>query len=199
MHRAAGYGNGFTLIEVLVAISLMAVLSLMCWRGLDSVIRGRDRILATGDQMQSLSTSMAQMDEDLRRSQPMRGILLRDPVSTTRTEQGIVLTLDRPVPGVATGMIQHVEWRVQGGRLERGYAAPENPVAPVSARTMAWQTLLEPVDGWSIRLLRKNLRKQWMDALTEVNAAANMGDIAGIEISMVSGAQTITRIFVVED
>ena len=46
-----GGARGFTLIEILIAISLMAVLTLMCWRGLESVIRGRDRILNTGDAM----------------------------------------------------------------------------------------------------------------------------------------------------
>jgi general secretion pathway protein J len=194
-----GNETGFTLIEILIAISLMAVLTLMCWRGLESVIRGRDRILATGESMQSLSTAMAQLDEDLRRSQILRLILLRDPIVLQRSEKGPVLVLDRPLSGVSQGMIQHVEWRVQDNKLERGFSAPESPIAQNTSRTLTWQTLLEPVDSWQIRLLRKNLRQQWFDAQAEVSGAAPAGDIVGLEFSMMSSAQTISRIFVVED
>lgn len=191
--------DGFTLIEILIAISLMAVLTLMCWRGLESVIRGRERILSTGDSMQSLSTTMAQLDEDLRRSQILRLILLRDPITFQRSANGPVLAVDRPLSGVSQGLIQHVEWRVQDNKLERGFSAPESPVAQSTARELTWQTLLEPVDSWKIRLLRKNLRQQWFDAQAEVSGTTQAGDIVGLEFSMTSSAQTISRVFVVED
>jgi general secretion pathway protein J len=191
--------RGFTLIEILIAISLMAVLTLMCWRGLESVIRGRDRIMATGEAMQSLSTTMAQLDEDLRRSQVLRLILLRDPISFQRGTQGPILAVDRPLSGVSQGLIQHVEWRVQDNKLERGFSAPENPVTQSVVRTLTWQTLLEPVDSWKIRLLRKNLRQQWFDAQAEVSGASQAGDVIGLEFSLVSASQTILRTLVVED
>ncbi len=191
--------GGFTLIEILIAISLMAVLTLMCWRGLESVIRGRERILATGESMQSLSTSMAQLDEDLRRSQILRLILLRDPIAFQRGANGPILAVDRPLSGVSQGLIQHVEWRVHDNKLERGFSAPESPIAQNTSRALTWQTLLEPVDSWKIRLLRKNLRQQWFDAQAEVSGATQAGDIVGLEFSMTSSAQTISRVFVVED
>jgi general secretion pathway protein J len=197
--RKAARLGGFTLIEILIAISLMAVLTLMCWRGLESVIRGRDRILATGESMQSLSTTMAQLDEDLRRSQVLRLILLRDPISFQRSENGPILAVDRPLSGVSKGLIQHVEWRVLNNKLERGFSAPENPIAQNAARVLTWQTLLEPVESWKIRLLRKNLRQQWFDAQAEVSNAGQAGDIVGLEFSMASASQTISRMLVVED
>jgi general secretion pathway protein J len=191
--------SGFTLIEILIAISLMAVLTLMCWRGLESVIRGRERILSTGESMQSLSTTMAQLDEDLRRSQILRLILLRDPIAFQRGANGPILAVDRPLSGVSQGLIQHVEWRVQDNKLERGFSAPESPIAQTTTRALTWQTLLEPVDSWKIRLLRKNLRQQWFDAQAEVSGATQAGDIVGLEFSLISSAQTISRVFVVED
>ncbi len=43
--------QGFTLIEVMVAILLMAVVSLIAWKGLDSVTRA-DSLLRALNQMQ---------------------------------------------------------------------------------------------------------------------------------------------------
>jgi general secretion pathway protein J len=40
--RSWSRARGFTLIEMLVAIALLAVIALLSWRGLDSTIRGRD-------------------------------------------------------------------------------------------------------------------------------------------------------------
>jgi hypothetical protein len=59
--------------------------------------------------------------------------------------------------------------------------------------------LLEPVESWKIRLLRKNLRQQWFDAEAEVSGAGQPGDIVGLEFSVVSASQTISRVLVVED
>jgi general secretion pathway protein J len=191
--------NGFTLVEILIAISLMAVLTLMCWRGLESVLRGRDRILSTGEAMQSLSTTMAQLDEDLRRSQTLRLILLRDPIALQRSANGPILAVDRPLSGVSQGMVQRVEWRVLNKRLERGFSDPESPLAQNSGRVLTWQTLLEPVDSWNIRVLRKNLRQQWFDAQAEVTGSAQTGDVVGLDVSMISAEQKITRMFVIED
>lgn len=197
--RAIDRAAGFTLVEVLIAISLMAVLAVMCWRGLEAVVSGRDRILQGGEQMQALSTLMAQLDEDLNRSQPLRRVLGRDPILLSRTPAGALLALERPVPGQSTGLVQHVEWRVDAGRLQRGYAAPENPLAPGAARTMVWQTLLEPVEDWRVRILRRNLRRQWLDAQSDLGGTANPGDIIGLEFAIVQGGQTLTRILAVED
>ena len=41
--------QGFTLIEVMVAILLMAVVSLIAWRGLDSVTRADSHLQASSE------------------------------------------------------------------------------------------------------------------------------------------------------
>jgi general secretion pathway protein J len=35
-------GRGFTLIEVLVAMSVMAIMAVMAWQGVDGIVRARD-------------------------------------------------------------------------------------------------------------------------------------------------------------
>lgn len=58
-------GRGFTLVEVLVALMIMAVLSTMAWQGIDGIVRARDISQAQLDRSLRLNTVMAQWDQDL--------------------------------------------------------------------------------------------------------------------------------------
>ena len=46
--------RGFTLIEVMVAIMLMALVSMIAWRGLDSVTRADQHLQASTEQTEVL-------------------------------------------------------------------------------------------------------------------------------------------------
>lgn len=56
---------GFTLVEVLVALSLMAVVAGMAWRGLDGIARARTVSEASVEQTLRLNTVLAQWQQDL--------------------------------------------------------------------------------------------------------------------------------------
>src|SRR5476651_151608 len=57
--------KGFTLIEVMVAIMLMAVVSLMAWRGLDSVTRADSHLQASTEQTETLLRALNQLERDV--------------------------------------------------------------------------------------------------------------------------------------
>lgn len=57
--------SGFTLIEVLVAISVMALMALMAWRGLDSMLRTQSSLQARSDEIRTLQAGLAQWQTDL--------------------------------------------------------------------------------------------------------------------------------------
>ena len=66
--RPAGPGSttrGFTLVELLVALMVMALLSLMSWRGLDAMGRAQTQTQARADMLQALSNGLAQWGADL--------------------------------------------------------------------------------------------------------------------------------------
>jgi general secretion pathway protein J len=57
--------QGFTLIEVLVAISVMALMSLMVWRGLDGMLRTQSSLQTRADEVRTLQAGLAQWQTDL--------------------------------------------------------------------------------------------------------------------------------------
>ncbi|KVF26317.1 type II secretory pathway protein [Burkholderia vietnamiensis] len=59
------HARGFTLIEMLVAIALLAVIALLSWRGLDATIRGRDDIASNLAQTRLLGRYFSQLQFDL--------------------------------------------------------------------------------------------------------------------------------------
>ncbi|MEO5880865.1 MAG: prepilin-type N-terminal cleavage/methylation domain-containing protein [Caldimonas sp.] len=56
---------GFTLIEVLVAMVIMAIMSLMAWQGVDGIVRARDSNQVRLEQTLRLETVISQWEQDL--------------------------------------------------------------------------------------------------------------------------------------
>ena len=56
--------RGFTLIEMMVALVIMAIIGLMAWRGLDGLIRGKERIEAHAEQQRDLQYALTLLDRD---------------------------------------------------------------------------------------------------------------------------------------
>jgi general secretion pathway protein J len=127
--------QGFTLIEVMVAILLMAVASLIAWRGLDSVTRADSHLQASGEQSDSLLRTLNQLQRDV----DMRaGVELSEPKKvgvddeapsappalTVRSSDSKGFRLDI-IRGAADqpGALQRVRWWVKGETLYRAVAA----------------------------------------------------------------------------
>jgi len=68
MKRAAI--SGFTLLELLVAVSLLALLGVMAWRGLDRLIAQRERVTADTARTERIVRTLAQIERDVARCVP---------------------------------------------------------------------------------------------------------------------------------
>lgn len=105
--------RGFTLIEVLVALLIMAVLATLAWQGLDGIVRARAGNDAVLDRTLRLNTAVTQWEQDLQAVQNLGAIV------PTLSFDGQTLRLTRR----AEGGVMLVAWSVRGG-VWRRWAAP---------------------------------------------------------------------------
>src|SRR5512134_270906 len=56
--------NGLTLIELLVAISVLSLITILGWRGLDSIVRARIALTDDLEQTRGMQLAFAQLQSD---------------------------------------------------------------------------------------------------------------------------------------
>jgi general secretion pathway protein J len=161
--------QGFTLIEVMVAIMLMAVVSLIAWRGLDSVTRADAHLQASTEQTQALLRTLNQLERDvaLRASielaEPLKpGVedtpAEAPPALTVRSSDnhGFRLDVIRVAPDQG-GELQRVRWWLKGDTLYRAQAAsrsqyplpaPNEGVAVLKGISEATLRVWQTDKGW---------------------------------------------------
>ena len=104
--------RGFTLVEVLVALSIMAVLATMAWQGVDGIVRARDISQAQMERTLRLNTVIAQWDQDMQS-------VYDSAVVPALAFDGSTVRLARTAPGG----VQMVAWSLQGTTWRR-WAGP---------------------------------------------------------------------------
>ncbi|WP_019341370.1 type II secretion system minor pseudopilin GspJ [Stutzerimonas stutzeri] len=122
---------GFTLLELLIAIALFALLGLATYRMLEAVMRSDEVVRAQEVQLRELGRAMWSLERDLTQAMPRP---VRDGYGDEQnafigqmagSEDGVSLELTRSGWRNPTGMrranLQRVRWRLAGDRLERVY------------------------------------------------------------------------------
>lgn len=159
--------RGFTLVEVLVALLVMAVMAVIAWRGLDALLKSRDIAQTHLEQSARLQTVIAQWEQDLRSLQATYAV---EPL----VFDGATLRLTRQQPG---GM-QVVAWTVRNGALWRWEGPVVQTVAALRESDQRGQQLvnqdsvqlraLEGVSGWQMYYYRGNA---WSNAQSSAGSA----------------------------
>ncbi len=150
---------GFTLLELVVALAVFAVLATLAYGGLRQVLQARERLEAVDRELAAVQLAFAALERDLLQAvaRPVRdGLGDELPAFVGRGDagEGPVLELTRagrPNPlGLRRSHLERVAYALQGERLERwSWEALDRPPGALPYR----EVLLEGVRSLRLRFL----------------------------------------------
>lgn len=192
MMNARHAQRGFTLIEVLVALTLMALVSLISWRGLEAVQRTGERLDERAEETLSLIRVLSQIERDLLLHAGTD--IVPGPPSH---EAGAAPANGRMPSGIAwngtaglslvraagDGRWQTLRWYLKEGRLYRAAGAPSHllPLPPAETSVV----VLEHVRALTVRVWQPE--QGWVDPSQDgrsSSGSAGGASLAGLEIAL---------------
>ena len=181
MTRRARPSAGFTLVEVLVAMVVMAIMSLMAWQGVDGIVRARESNQGRLEQTLRLETVIAQWEQDLASLQvstAVPGAIICD---------GQTLRLTRRTPGG----LQVVAWSLRpdvGGSVWLRWAGPAETTTTALQESWLRTQQFQGSEPGQLRALTG--LEQWQIYFFQGNAWANCQS-TGDPASAPAGAQRV--------
>jgi general secretion pathway protein J len=198
--------RGFTLVEVLIALALMAVMGALSWQGLDSLMRSRSAVQAEHARSTVMGTVLAQWRADLNAATTLPGQGQGSGIDW----DGRVLRITRRSTevnpdGSDTGVwVVAWRWQAQASQTDGPWQRWQSPALRDSASVQAawaqaavWgqngttdgtarQTDALPLQGWQIYFYRDNA---WGNALSSAgNSNSNSpGTVTGASTGTVTG------------
>jgi general secretion pathway protein J len=138
---ARGQAAGFTLVELLVAISILAMVAVLGWRGLDGIVRARVALTEQMETTRGMQLAFAQMQSDLehvagQEIMDQRPYLLADQDRLTLVR--VASTENEPT------RLQVIAYRVVDGTLTRRESAGTRDLKQLDA---LWKSMTNSTDS----------------------------------------------------
>lgn len=188
---------GFTLVELLVAISIMAALALMSWRALDGMARTENHTRERADQLLALQAGLGQWAADLDALAETGDVPALDfDGRTLRLTRRDPLETDTDSPGLRV-----VAWALHNGQWTRWQT---EDLQTRSALTQAWtnaqrwgqqplttdlprQVSVAQANRWQVFYYRDNA---WTNPLSS-DTSATPNPLGGIGVAPPTGVATL--------
>lgn len=168
--RARAHARGFTLLELMIAIAIFALLSLGTYRMLESVLRSDEATRAQEQALRELARAFWTLERDLAQISPRpirdaygdeRGAFLGE-LEAEDGSAAFELTRSgwRNPTGLPRSQLQRVRWRLAGTSLERVYWVVLDQAVDSQPRV---QRVLDGVIALELRFLDKDgvWQSQW--------------------------------------
>lgn len=200
--RARRSHRGFTLLELLVALAVFGVVSLMAFSGLNTTLDARRNIEQQAERLMQLQKVFNRMRDDFEQAvaRPVRDHLGQpNPKSAfVQVEQGVLFTRGgRPNPlGLPRSSLERVGWGIKEDKLVRvRFQNLDEGVEPIFTES-------EMLDGVRILgfrfLTMESGEAQWLEQWPPLNSANPGPELPrAVEVNLeLDDFGVITRIFV---
>jgi general secretion pathway protein J len=192
--------DGFTLLEVLVAVAVFAILAALSLGALRSIVATRARLQVQTTQLQDLARTVRRIENDLQGAvdRPVRDAYGGISLAFVGGNSGFALTRIRSGNDGKNTILQtsRVQWRLQNRALQQSRSAVLD-AAPNSVEN--WQTLLADVSQLQWRYFDQTMHPSdvWPPINTQVQSAALP---RAVEFSFVDpNLGTISRLYALVD
>jgi general secretion pathway protein J len=133
--------HGLTLIELLVAISILSFIAVLGWRGLDSIVRARITLAGDMEQTRGMQLAFAQLQSDCAHLYNATALPAPMPLFAEQGRLSIVRTVfadNQP------SRLQVITYRVKNGVLTRHESAATRDLRELG---MLWQSAANGADA----------------------------------------------------
>ncbi|MES2264763.1 MAG: prepilin-type N-terminal cleavage/methylation domain-containing protein [Pseudomonadota bacterium] len=139
-HSRAARRRGFTLVELLVAIAVLAIVAVLGWRGLDGIIRSRKALTEQMEQTRGIQLAFAQLQSDLEQLADKR--ILNGRQNMLADANRVTFMRTAFAEGEAT-RLQVVSYRIRDGVLTRRESLGTRDLVQLD---LQWQAALDDSD-----------------------------------------------------
>jgi general secretion pathway protein J len=189
--NSAARTKGLTLVELLVAISVLGFVAVLGWRGLDSIVRARIALTSDLEQTRGMQLAFAQLQSDCAHLASPATLPNRIPLAIEQGRFSLVRTVfadNQP------SRLQVISYRVKDGMLTRRESSATRDLRELDS---LWQaavndtdsvqavTLQEDVAAMTIRIWINGAWRTEADAvITTGGATATPSAPTGMEVTM---------------
>lgn len=160
--------RGFTLVEVLVAMAIMAIVAIMAWQGVDGIVRSRTASQDKLEQLLRVHTVLAQWEQDLTSLQDTGAAV------PALAFDGARMTLTRRAPSG----LQLVVWSLRSGTWMRWASPPVTTTRALQEHWLASQQFLGNEAGQLRALTGVSQWQVYFDHGDGLSNAQSTGDAA---------------------
>jgi general secretion pathway protein J len=165
--RAKRLTQGFTLVELLVALFIMAIIATLAWRGLDGMARAQSISESRADEVLTLQVGLAQWNADLEALEQLPGMKALDwngrvlrltRRSTASPTDGVLVVgwTRRDVNGVGTWARWQSTPVTTRGDLDQAWQRADFWAQNQGGGDGAREVAITPLDDWQIFFFREN-------------------------------------------
>ena len=189
--------RGLTLIELLVAISVLGFVAVLGWRGLDSIVRARIALTAELEQTRGMQITFAQLQNDC--AQLADNTVLQNRPALAASAEKLMLIRSVFADNRPT-MLQVVTYQLKDGILTRRESAPTRDLKTLD---IIWLATSQDIDtAQTVKLqsdvgtlsMRQWVRGSWLSASVAPTPGPTSAPIPGQPSNAPAGLEVTLKL-----